>query len=152
MTYSTTQRIRTESGFDGNYNIADSVIENYLEEAHGIVQSYVASVYDINVLTGSKFTGSQAEKMLTRAEELIASGYLFIKEYGPDSGDSNKDGYEKVEEGESMLKRLTDKDHPLRLIDTVGNEFSRIAKSTAGSVVALGATSGAKVFAVDDSY
>ncbi len=152
MTYSTAARVRTESGFDGNQNVLDSVIEAYLEQANGVVQSYVASVYDISQLSGSKFTNSQAEKMLKRAEELIASGYLLIKEYGADSGESNKDGYEKVEEGESLLQRLTDKAHPLRLIDTGGDEFSRVAKSTAGTIVGSGITSGENKFSVDDSY
>ncbi len=152
MTYSTVDRIRTESGFDGNLNIPNSMIQAYLDQANGVVKSYVASVYDISQFSGAKFTDSQAEKMLKRAEELMASGYLLIKEYGADSGDSNKDGYDKVEEGESMLQRLTDKSHLLRLIDTDGNEFSRVAKSTAGSVVALGASSGGNIFSVDDSY
>lgn len=152
MTYATTKRIRTESGFDGNLNIPDTMIETYLKQSHGIVQSYVAGVYDISQMTGEKFTGSQAENILKRAEELIASGYLLIKEYGADSPDSHKDGYDKVEEGESLLQRLSNKDHPLRLMNTDGSEFTRVSKGTAGTVVALGAVVDGNRFSVDDTY
>ncbi len=152
MSYSTVDRVRSESGFDGNLNIKSSMIETYLEQANGIVKSYVASVYDISEFTGEKFTGSQGEKLLKRAEELIASGYLLIKQYGADSVDTDKDGYEKVKEGEGLLQRLTDKDHPLRLMNTDNTEFSRVSKSTAGTIVASGATSGENIFSVDDTY
>ena len=106
MAFSTTARVRTESGFDGNSNVADATIAEYLDQANGVVLSYVGARYRITALSGTLFTGSQGEKFLKRVEELLASGYLLIKEYGADALDSDKDGYKKVNEAEELLTQI----------------------------------------------
>jgi hypothetical protein len=82
MAYSTIDQVRSESGFTNNSNITDAMITIYLNQANGVVQSFVSSIYNITTLTGTNFTGSQADLMLQRVEDLLASGYLMIKEYG----------------------------------------------------------------------
>lgn len=44
-----------------------------LLQAHGVVQSYLSAAYNVTDFAGALFTGSQAEGMLARAEELIGA-------------------------------------------------------------------------------
>lgn len=153
MAYTTADNVRKESGFEGNSNITDATITIYLNEANGIVQGMVAGAYVVNELAASAtFTGSQAEYYLKRAETLIASGLLLIKEYGAEQFDSDKNGYDKYNEGKALLEMILRNEAPVRLIDTNGDEFTRVDKSTAGGVVGgISSTSTAK-FTVDDIY
>jgi len=150
MAYSTIDQVRSESGFTNNSNITDAMITIYLNQANGVVQSFVSSIYNITTLTGTNFTGSQADLMLQRVEDLLASGYLMIKEYGAEWLDSDKDGYNKVDEWMSLLKMMTSGD--LRLIGVDGTEFTRVNKDSAGTATAGGAVSGDNIFAVSDEY
>lgn len=62
--FTTADKVRSESGFTNNPNISDTTINGYIDRANGVVLSYVGARYLITALTGSKFTGSQAEKFL----------------------------------------------------------------------------------------
>lgn len=150
MAFSTEARVRTESGFDGNSNVSSTLITEYLNQANGVVLSYVGARYRITALSGALFTGSQAENMLKRIEELLASGYLLIKEYGADALDSDKDGYKKVEEALELLTQIME--GKIRLLDVNGDEIETVSGSSAGSVVAGGAVSGENKFSVSDVY
>ena len=152
MTFSTIDRIRDESWFTGNLNITDANIQPYLEQSNGVVLSYVGAKYNIiNLVSWALFTGSQAEKMLQRCEELLASGYLLIKEYWPEGADTDKDGYKKVNEAESLLSMIME--GKIRLLDTNGKEFSSWAeKKEAAGLASIGATSGANIFSVNDKF
>ena len=150
MAYSTIDQVRSESGFTNNSNITDAMITIYLNQANGVVQSFVSSIYNITTLTGTNFTGSQADLMLQRVEDLLASGYLMIKEYGAEWLDSDKDGYNKVDEWMSLLKMMTSGD--LRLIGIDGTEFTKVSKDSAGLPTGWGFTSWDNTFAVDNEY
>lgn len=150
--YTTTAKVRAEAGFEWNANVTDDLIEKYLIQAHGIVQSYVAAVYKVADMTWSLFTGSQAEAMLSSAEDLIAAGLLLIKEYWLEGVWTEADWYKKKAEGENLLKMLSDPKKPLRLLNLNGEEYSRIAVSTAGWIISAGAVSGANKFSVNDVY
>lgn len=152
MPYTTTAKVRSEAGFEWNTNITDDVIEKYLIQSHGIVQSYVAAVYKVTDLAGSLFTGSQAEAMLQRAEELIAAWYLLIKEYWLEGVGTEADGYKKKTEGEKLLMSLSDPKKPLLLLDLNGSEFTRQAVAIAWKIAVAGAVSGANKFSVNDVY
>lgn len=154
MAYTTTAAVRTESGFEGNTHVPDTMIDGYLEKAHAVVQGHLAAVYDITqFVSGSLFTDSQAEDYLQRAELLIASGFLLIKQYGGEvQDDVDSDGQERVDEGIEMLKMLADPEFPVRLIDINGDEFKRKTIKTAGKMVAGGANSGDNIFSVTDTY
>ncbi len=120
--YSNIANVRTESGFDWNTNILDTLLTSYLEQSHGVVVSYVASRYNITKLVASTdFTGSQAEQMLVRVETLLASWYLMIKEYWPDGANTDKDWYKKVDEAMELLMMISKWD--LRLIKIDWSEF-----------------------------
>ena len=150
MAYTTITNVRSESGFTGNTNITDAMLTIYLNQTNWIVQSYISSVYDITDLTWANFTLSQAEYMLKRIEELMASWYLLIKEYWREWLDADKNGYEKVNEWMELLKMITSWE--LRLIWVDWSEFDRINKSTAWSMVAWWAVSGDNIFWVNDEY
>lgn len=150
MSYTSTARVRTEAGFDGNPNVTDEMIDAYLVQSHGIVQSYVAAVYVLGNFSDSNpaFAGSQAEGVLKRAEELIAAGYILLKEYGSEGLNTDKDGQKKIAEGEKLLQRMADPKNPLRLVDGNGNEFQRISKAVAGKIVAKGCDANENSFSV----
>jgi len=90
--YVSTTRVRAEAGFTGNTNVTDTSIDVYISQAHAIVQSFIAASYDITKFTSANadFVGSHAEGYVERAEELIAAGYLLMKEFGTDDFDAGK--------------------------------------------------------------
>lgn len=127
--YSTVARIRDESWFTWNLDITDSFIQWYWDQANWVLLSYVAGIYDASYLAPSAlFTGSQAEQMLQRIEELLASWYLLIKEYWLEAKDTDKDWYNKVKEAKDLLMMLSTWD--LTLID---NNFAEFAKKNTAS-------------------
>lgn len=90
--------------------------------------------------------------MLQRAEELIAAGYLLIKQYGLEGIGTEADGYKKKSEGEKILQSLSDTKKPLILLDTSGNEFARSPVAIGGKIIAGGAVTGGNRFSVNDVY
>lgn len=124
--FTTTQKVRDESWFTNNPNIADSSIAQYADRANGIVLSYVWARYLITALTGAGFRGSQAEKFLVWVETRLAAAYLLQKEYWEDSLDSDKDWYRKEEEAESDLERIMRWE--IRLLKVDWTEFDRAAE------------------------
>lgn len=133
MSFSTIARVRSESGFAGDTDISDTYIGGYLTQAHGVLLGYVANIYDATKFTGSLFIGSQAESMLQRIEELFASWYLLIAEYGPEGRNTDKDGYTKVKEAERLCIAMVE--GTLTLFDVNSNEFTKKPSATAGSIV-----------------
>lgn len=104
-------------------DIDGSVIENYLDEATAVVQSYVAKVYDLpTMLADANFTGSQAESFLKRVEVLFAAGSLLNQEYGYQDSDQQEAGDAKINKALDMLRSLSEK--TIILLDVNGAEFS----------------------------
>lgn len=123
--YGTVEDVRRETGLLGDPSVSDDVIQNYLSQATGIVISYCSSIYNItNTKAGAISTDSPAFEYLKRCEALIASGYLLIRLYGGDI-DGDKNGYEKIEEGKTLLKAIAGGD--MRLIDENGKEYTKIS-------------------------
>ncbi len=121
MAYTTTAKIRHESGFQSNTNVADATITQYQTRAYNLVLSYAASRYDISQFTGALFSGSQAESVLEQCELLLAAGYLISSEFqGQPRGEA--EGKNKVDEAKAILKQIATGE--LRLLDVNGSEFS----------------------------
>jgi len=149
--YVSTSRVRAEAGLTGNSNITDTTIDVYIEQAHSIVQGMVSSVYEITNLTqaNADFIDSHAEWYLARAEELIAAGYILLKEFGTnDFDETKKEGTKKVREGEALLTKLSDDEKPVNLLDINWNKFATVAKKRSGVMVAGGATTGENIFSI----
>lgn len=148
MAYTTIARVRSECGFDGNTNITDALITTYLNQAHGVVNGIVAGVYNISSLAGALFTGSQAEAYLQRAEELIASGFLLIKEYGTSDTTNGAEGLRKYEEGKALLAMLS-ANPPVHLLDING---AQMTGSNISSSPIFNDTDSESVFSTSDTY
>lgn len=155
MNFNSNNEVRIESGLLGVSSVPDSMIENYTTQAHGIVLSYISSVYVVTLIDASNplFTGSPAEQHLKRAEALIASGSLLKKLYGGVE-DSDKDGEEVYDMGIDLLVAVISNKPPIRLIDNTGEEFERIDGNQAGGGHGLIATgvSDNPIFSVNDEY
>lgn len=128
MSFTTVDRVRDESWFTWELNISDNSINWYLIQANWIIISNIATVYDASKLIWSLFVWSHAENMLKRIEELLASGYLLIKEYGPEWRDTDKDGYIKIKEAEKLLDKIINGD--IKLFDINYVEFWRQTTSS----------------------
>ena len=155
MNFNTNNEVRIESGLLGIASVPDSMIENYTNQAHGIVLTYISSVYVVTLIdaTNPLFPGSPAEQHLKRAEALLASGYLLKKLYGGVE-DSDKDGEEVYDMGIDLLVAISEGKPPIRLMDNTGTEFERIDGNQAGQgrgLVATGVSNDPK-FSVNDEY
>jgi len=74
------------------------------------------------------FTGSQGEQVLKRVEEMLASGWLLVKEYGADAEGGDKGGYKKLEKiAMTMLDAIAKGE--MRLLDTNNQEFTVLTKN-----------------------
>jgi len=130
--YSTVTRVRDETGFTNNTNIADAVIQGYLDQATGVVKSWASMRYDLNAFAVN-FTGSQGEQVLKRVEEMLASGWLLVKEYGADAEGGDKGGYKKLEKiAMTMLDAIAKGE--MRLLDTNNQEFTVLTKNPSAGV------------------
>lgn len=136
--YASTTRVRDEAGLTGNTNILDTKIDGYIVQAHSIVLWYLNAAYTSTLFTtdNAKFVWSQAQDYLTRAEELIAAGYLLWKEFGVnDLDETKKEWIKKVNEWKWLLQLLSDKNNPISLSDSDGTNFERKSIANAGVMV-----------------
>lgn len=81
-TYTTTAKIRDDSGFNNNTYILDTSIDTQRLRAYGVINSYVGAKYLIPGLSDTNFTSSPAATLLESIEILLAGAYMLIKEYG----------------------------------------------------------------------
>ncbi len=152
MAFSTIDRVRAVAGFNANEDVTDPDIETYLNRASSIVRSVVSGRYTLSDLSGSLFTGSDAQEYLRTAEDLIAAGLLLVDQYG--ERDPERTGYKKKAEGMSMLKDLKNGD--ARLIDINGAYFLELSSSpsltTGISYTAPSLEDAPRAFSVGDQY
>lgn len=133
MAYTTLAKIRQEAGFQSNANVLDATITQYQTRAYNMVRSFVAGRYDLTLLTGSLFSGSQAESVLEQCELLLAAGYLMLSQFqGQPLGEAK--GKEKVDAAMAMLKQIQTGE--LRLLDTTSTVFGSgtVTQEQAGTV------------------
>lgn len=152
MAYTTATQVRNEAWFEGNTNVLESLVDKMLLQAHGVVQSYLSAAYNVTDFAGALFTGSQAEGMLARAEELIGAWFLLIKQYWLEGIGTEADWYKKKAEGENLLKSLLDPKRPLRLLNVNGVEFTRVSASPSGWLYASGVVVDWNKFSVDETF
>jgi hypothetical protein len=81
-TYTTTAKIRDDSGFNNNAYILDPAIDTQRLRAYGVINSYVATKYIIPSLADANFLLSPASILLESIEILLGGAYMLIKEYG----------------------------------------------------------------------
>jgi phage gp36-like protein len=110
LSYCTIADIRRESGFVNNTNLADARVTETGERAQSEVESYLRGVYTLPL--------SSTPDLIEYITMLLASGYLLIREYGPESRDTDKDGYKKCAEARALLQQIAAK--TLLLVDSTG--------------------------------
>ena len=133
--YTTIDKIRYEAGFQDNFNILDSTIENYQTEANAHVNSIVGSRYNLSKLTGAVFTNSGAQKLLDMIEKLLAAGNLENSEYPGEEGDDTQSGQIKISKASDMLEQISLGN--IKLLDTSFAEFSLLADNSSGGLAVL---------------
>lgn len=114
LSYCTIADIRRESGFLNTTNLADARVTETGERAQNEVDSYLRGVYTLPL--------ASTPDLIEYITMLLASGYLLIREYGPESRDTDKDGYKKCAEARALLKQIAAKE--LLLTDSTGAVLS----------------------------
>jgi len=118
-TYTTTLKVREESGFSDNVYITDASVDAQRTRAYGLINSYLGARYKIPTLTDTNFIDSPASQLLESVENSLASALLLIREYGTSAVDTDKDGFRRKED---VMLILTDiRDGKLSLFGNDGN-------------------------------
>lgn len=94
----TIQQIRVSAGWQDNYYVPDSRIDEARQQAQGEVWAMLRNKYTFPLTRNSKF--------LERIVIDMAVGFLFIDEYGLDVQNVAKDGYKKIEDARIKLTQL----------------------------------------------
>ena len=83
-----------------------------------------ATTYTTHAITAAVGgIGSQTVGLIETIATEIAGAYLLIEEYGPESQDTDKDGFKKLDLWTEVLERIQSKEE--KLYDFVGNELSK---------------------------
>ena len=93
-------QVRKAAGFEDNYNIPDSVIDEVRQEAQGEVWAALHKRYTFPITRKSSF--------LRRIVIDMAVGMLLLDEYGSEVENVAKDGYKKIEDARKRLGKLAD--------------------------------------------
>lgn len=80
-TYTTTPEVRTESGFQYNTNIQDSVFDAKRLAAYSIINSKIAMRYALPLTDNATWAESPAKQTIAQIELLYASALILISEY-----------------------------------------------------------------------
>lgn len=107
--YSTVSEIRSEAWLNNNTYITDPQIAVYQNRSYSIIQSALASIYDLTVLidANADFNNSPAQWLLKNIEILLSAWYLMMKWYGTDGlGSQDSEARDKINEGYSILNSL----------------------------------------------
>lgn len=96
----TIQQIRVAAGWQDNYYVSDSRIDEARQQAQGEVWATLRNKYTFPLTRNSKF--------LERIVIDMAVGFLFIDEYGLDVQNVAKDGYKRLEDARIKLNQLAE--------------------------------------------
>ena len=119
----TIQQIRISAGWQDNYYVPDSRLDEARQQAQGEVWASLRKKYTFPLTRNSRF--------LERIVIDMAVGYLFIDEYGKDVQNVALDGYRRIEEARERLDQIAtgaytlydeieDEDQSLSSTGTVG--------------------------------
>lgn len=108
MTYTTTAKIRDDSGFKNNTFILDASIDLQRIRAYARINSYVGVRYMIPSLVDANFIDSPASQLLESVEILLGGALLLIQEYGSEGRDTDKDGYRRQADSLKILEDIRD--------------------------------------------
>lgn len=99
------QRIREAAGWEDNFYVSDTRIDEARSDAQGEIFAALRKIYTFPLTKYSSY--------LTRIVVDMAVGYLFIDEYGMDVENVAKDGYRRLDEARARLEKLTNKEYVL---------------------------------------
>lgn len=159
MPFAQSSQIRSEAGFTTNQNITNAAVSDAQTRAYNTILTYLASRYNLTMLTSSLFSGSPAQVWLSQVEIMLAAGWMLLQEYqGQPMGEKN--GQNKVDTAMKMLQDL--QDGKIRLMDNTntGTQFPANAPSALAGQPALttppmlnpNPTSSERKFSVDKIY
>lgn len=99
------QQIRVSAGWQDNFYISDSRIDEARQEAQGEVWASLRKRYSFPITKNSSF--------LRRIVIDMAVGLLYIDEYGADVQNVALDGYKKIEDARERLMKIAEGEYTL---------------------------------------
>lgn len=114
MAYSTVANIRTETGFKNSTNITDAYVTQKIAEADSIIDSKIVDVYSLPL--------ASTPDIIVFISKEIASGLLYLDQYGEEIEDSALDGQKKIDYAMKVLDDIQSR--KMKLLDSNGDELS----------------------------
>ena len=99
------QQIRVSAGWEDNFYISDSRIDEIRQDTQGEIWAALRKRYSFPITKNSSF--------LRRIVIDMAVGLLFIDEYGMDVQNVAKDGYKRLEDARVRLMKLAEGEYTL---------------------------------------
>lgn len=115
MAYTNKSKIRAATGFSDVEKISDTKIEEFIDDADGVIDSFIGGVYVIPLSSTPKIIGTVAK--------FIAVGLAYAEEYGEESQDTDKGWKGRLEWAMGILESIQSK--KLKLYDSTGAELTR---------------------------
>lgn len=114
--YATWEEVREEAGLTDNRFIPEGVYQDKLTMAQGEVNASLK-------IGGYTLPLTTVPTMVKNATLLIAAGYVLLKDYGPETTGTNKEGNQKLTAGHNLLMKI--EKGGLVLVDEQGANISR---------------------------
>lgn len=120
MSYSTVEDVKNTAGFSNNPYILDEDVQDYMDTADSIINSYLHGKYAV------PFPDSpNAPPLIEMISKKLAAAYALQTEYGPMSPGDSKDGFAKEASAMSTIEKI--QKGTITLVDKDG--VSLLAKS-----------------------
>lgn len=105
--------VRKEAGFDENFDVKDSILDNYREEAKSTIDSFVGTRYALPL--------SSTPKIIRLINKILAGGLILLKEYTEEADGTNKEGKQKFNQAMGLLEKIAKGE--IKLFDEDGVEL-----------------------------
>lgn len=115
MAYSTVAQVRIATGFADDANVTDDVIEEKIASADSIIDAKIGDVYTTPLAT--------PPDIIVEISTQIAKGFLYAREYGEESQDTDKGWKGILEFWMQLLDDIVDQ--KIKLRGTDGVELTR---------------------------
>lgn len=135
--YTTTTRVRNESGLTNSTNISDTRILNAISAAEAEIDGVLQVLYTLPLSDNSNWSGSQAQYYLQGIATDLTVGMLLVEQYGVEAEGTSKDGYAKIDRirgnedkgimGE--LEKLSD-----RVVQLIGSDGNVLVQSSTATI------------------
>lgn len=103
MSYTTVEEVKNTAGFTNNAYILSEDVQDHIDTADSIINSYLHGKYAVPFDSSSEATVPPLIEMISKK---LASAYLLQTEYGPMTAGDSKDGFAKETSAMQTLEKI----------------------------------------------